>query len=151
MAAWLWTQSSLHTDWTVQLMELTIWPAIRHRQFLLGRDKNGRPVVYVSWAKLDEERERRYLRNPSSLDIHEWNTGDQVWFVDWIAPFGGSRVAARKIQNDIFPNDTGHSLHVKKGRTQARIYDHFGINVTRERKRAAVEALQRNLRTAFSC
>ena len=59
MATWLWTQSPLQADWPSKLLAGCIWPAIVHRQFLLGRDQDRQPMVYVSWATLDEERERQ--------------------------------------------------------------------------------------------
>ena len=148
MATWLWSQSPLHADWPSKLLASSLWPAIVHRQFMLGRDQDRQPVVYVSWATLDEERERQYLRSPSSLAQDDWISGDRIWFVDWIAPWGGTRAAARKIEHDIFPDRTGHSLHVKKGHEVARIMDHFGRDVSLDQKRQSVESLKRNLQLA---
>jgi hemolysin-activating ACP:hemolysin acyltransferase len=91
MATWLWSQSPLHADWPSKLLARSIWPAIVHRQFMLGRDPDRQPVAYVSWACLNEERERQYLRSPSSLAQDDWVSGDRIWFVDWIAPWGGTR------------------------------------------------------------
>ena len=150
MATWLWSQSPLHADWPSKLLARSIWPAIVHRQFMLGRDPDRQPVAYVSWACLDEERERQYLRSPSSLAQDDWVSGDRIWFVEWIAPWGGTRAVARKIEHDIFPDRTGHSLHVKKGQEVARIRDHFGKNVTLDQKRHSVELLKRNLQQAFA-
>lgn len=150
MATWLWTQSPLHADWPSRLLAASLWPAIVHRQFMLGRDPDRQPVVFVSWATLDEERERQYLRSPSSLAQGDWVSGDRIWFIDWIAPWGGTRALARKIEHDIFPDRAGHSLHVKKGQEVARIRDHFGKNVTLDQKRHSVESLKRNLQQAFA-
>lgn len=149
MAAWLWTQSELHRDWPTHLLGITIWPAVMQRQFLLARDKDLRPVAFVSWAKLDASRERKYLYDPNSLQFEDWTSGDRIWFVDWITPFGATRAVARKIENDIFPDDAGHSLHVKKNQSTGRIFDHFGKNVTQERKQIVVEQLKSNLTMAF--
>lgn len=149
MATWLWTHSSLHRDWPVHLLATTIWPAVVHRQFLLARDVDRRPIAFVSWAKLDEARERRYLQDANSLTHDDWHCGDRIWFIDWLAPFGGTRAVARKIEYDIFPDSAGHSLHVKKGSATARIYDHFGRNVSTQHKQLAVEQLKRNLVAAF--
>lgn len=149
MAAWLWGQSPLHKDWRLKFMAPTIWPAIMHRQFLIGRDKTYRPVVFVSWAQLDEARERQYLQNPNSLSHDDWASGDRVWFIDWITPFGGALATARKIEHDVFPQSAGHSLHVKAGSDTARIYDHYGCRVSDEQKRQSQEQLQQSLKAVF--
>lgn len=149
MASWLWIQSPLHRDWPSYLLGNSIWPAITHRQFLLARDQTQRPIAYVSWAMLDENAERKYLQDANSLQTEDWNSGDRIWFIDWITPFGASLAVARKIENEIFPNDAGHSLHVKKDRRIAKIYDHFGKNVTPERKKIIVDQLKKNLEIVF--
>lgn len=150
MAAWLWTQSSMHRRWPVQLLASSIWPAVHHRQFLLARDKDSRPIAYVSWALFNEASERKYLRDPNSIEYDDWKSGNRIWFIDWIAPFGNVRAVARKIENDIFPDSAGHSLHVKEGSDTGRIIDHFGKNVSLEQKQLAVDQLKRNLVAAFS-
>ena len=149
MASWLWTQSPMHRSWECSALGQFLLPAIASRQFLIARDPDFQPLAYVSWAKFDVEAEMKYLRSANSIQQLDWETGDRIWFIDWIAPFGGSRIVARKLEKDIFPDDVGHSLHVKIGASNARIIDHFGVNVTPVQKIESIDKLKTSLKNAF--
>jgi cytolysin-activating lysine-acyltransferase len=143
--AWLWMHSPLHQEWPSALMRINVLPAIVHRQFLLIRNKQGLPVHYVSWAYFDEERERKYLRNTNSIAFDDWNCGDRMWFIDWIAPHGGSRLLIDKLRREIFPDKAAWALRVKKNSTKGVIQDHFGIHLSDQQKKDYTNQLQRNL------
>ncbi len=45
------------------------------------------------WANLTAEVESRYVDNPhKSLSPQEWAGGDRMWVIDWMTPFGHSKV-----------------------------------------------------------
>lgn len=150
MATWLWIHSPLHREWSASLLGAMVWPAIHHRQFLIARGPGREPVAYVSWACFDESREQKYLRDPSSIVLDDWQCGDRLWFIDWVTPFGGTSAVARKIESDIFPDAVGHSLRVKKGRDTALVCEHFGKNATLERKKTVAQKLRQNIVAAFA-
>jgi len=39
------------------------------------------------------------------MDISEWNEGDRLWLVDFVAPFGEARNLARKLCNCYLPGN----------------------------------------------
>jgi cytolysin-activating lysine-acyltransferase len=143
--SWLWTKSPMHQTWAIQSFSQYVWPAMMNRQFLLARDQKNGPMAYVSWAKFNAETEKKYLRNVNSIEPSDWNSGDRIWFIDWIAPFGGSRRVAKKIEYDIFPNDAGHSIRAKMNSKTGRIIDHYGANVSSEYKKRNSEQLIQTL------
>jgi len=145
MISWLWIHSPLHQDWPVALMDINVLPAIAHRQFLIIRNKKGLPIHYTSWAFFDEKRERQYLQNTNSIGFNDWNCGDRMWFIDWIAPHGGSRSFIDKLRRDFFPDGAAFALRVKKHCTKGVIQDHFGINLNGAQKNYFKDRLQKNM------
>jgi cytolysin-activating lysine-acyltransferase len=145
LITWLWIHSPLHQEWPSALMSINVLPAVAHRQFLIIRNKNGLPILYTSWAYFDEERERQYLQNTNSISINDWNCGDRMWFIDWIAPHGGSRSFIDKLRREFFPNGAAFALRVKKNITKGVIQDHFGVNLNETQKKIFKERLQKNL------
>jgi cytolysin-activating lysine-acyltransferase len=144
--SWLWMHSPLHQEWPAALMRVNVLPAIAHRQFIIIKNKSGLPVQYASWAYFDEERERKYLRNTNSIVFEDWNCGDHMWFIDWIAPHGGTKVLIDKLRREIFPDKAAWALRVKKKSTKGVIQDHFGINLSDQQKKDSTNRLQRNLK-----
>jgi cytolysin-activating lysine-acyltransferase len=139
----LWFNSPLHVSWPVWLLNINVRPAIEHRQFLIVRHRTGQPLLYLSWANLDLAREHQYLRDPHSLRPADWNSGQRMWFIDWIAPFGGSRRIASMLRRKIFRNGAANSLRVKAGARVGRIHHHFGCQISStQREQVSGEMLQ---------
>jgi cytolysin-activating lysine-acyltransferase len=145
MISWLWMHSPLHQEWPSGLLAINVLPAITHRQFLIIRNKNGLPLHYTSWAFFDEERERQYLKDTNSITFNDWKCGDRMWFIDWIAPHGGSRSFIEKLRREFFPDGAAFALRVKKHNTKGVIQDHFGINLKPEQKKFFTDRLKQNL------
>lgn len=142
MITWLWLNSPLHVDWPVHLLASNVWPAIERRQFFILRQRNGLPLVYGSWAWFDEKREVQYLNDPASMPNDAWSCGDRMWFIDWIAPFGGSKRVIKKLRQDVFPNGAAWALRVKKGRTLGLLQDYFGVRVPRSMQLKLAQRLE---------
>jgi cytolysin-activating lysine-acyltransferase len=47
------------------------------------------PISFVSWAFLDNEVEKRLLGNGGRLRPEDWASGERLWLIDIVAPFGG--------------------------------------------------------------
>jgi cytolysin-activating lysine-acyltransferase len=110
-AIWLWMHSSNHRDRALHTLNVLLIPAIKQRQFLLGSEA-GRPVFFISWARLSPEAEQRYIRNnPLLMPEADWNSGERLWFLDWVAPFGHSAIAQRLLHRHLMANQCGYSLY----------------------------------------
>lgn len=66
-----------------------LWPAIQLEQILFWFNRKGAPTGYISWAYLSEEVVRKFHEEPAyKLHLSEWNEGDNLWIVDFVAPLG---------------------------------------------------------------
>lgn len=64
--------------------------ALLHDQALVMFDQENNLKGYTSWALLSDQAEEKYKYNSNSLDPEEWNSGENLWLVDVIAPTGGA-------------------------------------------------------------
>ena len=65
-----------------------IGAVMNDQAMLLARD--GKIIAYASWAFLSPEAEAKYVKDTNSLDVVDWTSGDRIWLVDVIAPYGDS-------------------------------------------------------------
>lgn len=86
-------------------VEWMIMPAVALNQFRVWRNQNM-PVVFATWAFLGPRQEERMREGVTRLAPTDWKSGDQLWLVDLIAPFGGRDEAIQDLKKSIFPNQT---------------------------------------------
>lgn len=127
---WLWINSSLQKDWPTHLLGTNAIPAIAHRQFLLLK-QGGLPVAYCSWAFLDACAERRYLADAHSLTLADWVSGERMWLVDWVAPFGHSFALYRQMRAR-FPDAIARAIRVDAEKKTARVQEIIGKKASRK-------------------
>lgn len=115
-AVWLWMHSPVHRETPLLALQDVLLPAIRQRQFVMAIEHN-RPVFYLSWASLNEETEARYLqKDVMHLSTDEWASGDRLWFIDWIAPFGHTRLMQHWVRGRLLAGRfCARSLYHKPG------------------------------------
>lgn len=83
---------------------LNLWPAVRLNQIAFLFNTKGAPVAFATWAFVTNEVAELLQSDPNyRLDISEWNEGDQLWLVDFVAPFGDARNLVRKIRASCLP------------------------------------------------
>lgn len=70
-------------------MEWYLLPPITAGQVRLFHEK-GRPVGFALWARVSEEVEKRLSSGGYKLRQSDWRSGERLWLVDLIAPFGGA-------------------------------------------------------------
>jgi cytolysin-activating lysine-acyltransferase len=150
--SWLWSNSDLHKDWSVNQKAGFVLPPIANGQYSIV-ENDGYPVAYCSWAWLDKESEEKYILNPGELDPDSWNCGDRLWFIDWISPFSEKYTwALRSALAKKFPNEVARALRVKKGNKTGRVINFSGAALSRAEGRMKkhmyfkdmVEALSEN-------
>lgn len=124
---WLYSQSRIHRTWAMGSLQQWLLPAILTRQMRMYR-KNGKPHAFVTWARLSQEVEEAFVLNTSSLQPKDWQSGDRIWFIDWIAPFGGTREMTRDLKVNVFPNDVGRFLRMKEGSDTLNVFYVHGVN-----------------------
>lgn len=65
--------------------------------------KKEYPISFISWAFISEEVEKRIINNGGKLRPEDWNSGDRLWIIDIVAPFGGVENMLNDIRKNEFP------------------------------------------------
>ena len=79
--------SEIHRRFTVADIHRLVYPPIINDQYKLYHE-DDKPVAYASWAYLSEEVRVKYLSRLGTFRADEWRSGTELWFIDFIAPFG---------------------------------------------------------------
>lgn len=107
---WLWMKSKSYCNSPINEMAAWVLPVLKNGQFALF-SRHAQPLGYITWAYFDEAAQSRYLEsNDSLLQNQDWNSGDCMWFINWFAPFGHSRLI-KNITVQLFPHQCMRSLH----------------------------------------
>jgi cytolysin-activating lysine-acyltransferase len=102
-AAWLWLHSARHRNVPLHTLSTLLLPAIKEGRFVLVSER-GQPVFYMSWADLDEAAEARYLQHsPEQMRQEDWSSGERLWILDWIAPFGHTNLMMQLVRKRLIP------------------------------------------------
>jgi cytolysin-activating lysine-acyltransferase len=134
-AVWLWMHSPAHRDAPLHTLSALLLPAIKTRQFVLATQL-GKPVFFLSWANLSEEAESRYLHNPPvCMPEADWNSGERMWILDWVAPFGHSRMMRHILERHLFPTWQARALYHRGNERGLRIKTFHGMAVLPEEAR----------------
>ena len=135
-AAWLWMHSKSHRNFPLHTLPVLLLPAIKNRQFVVASIA-GRPVFYLSWANFSEEAERRYLANsPLLMPEADWNCGDRMWILDWVAPFGHTKIMSQILKRQLFANCLARALYHRGNERGIEIRTFQGLAVLKEEAKA---------------
>ncbi|MDZ7839512.1 MAG: toxin-activating lysine-acyltransferase [Gammaproteobacteria bacterium] len=99
---WLYSQSKGHRQLFIQDMEWRVFPPVVLGQYKLRIDDKvgGLPTAYASWAFLSQEAESSY-RATHKLRPGDWHSGDRLWLVDCVAPFGGAAALLEELYSEV--------------------------------------------------
>lgn len=98
---WLLTQSKGHRNFFVSDLEWMVMPPILQRQFRIfpGKDQ---PLGVALWAKVSDEVAARLGSGQNRLAPNDWNSGENFWLVELIAPFGHQDRMLADLQQTVF-------------------------------------------------
>ena len=82
VALMLATKSEPHKYLFAHDFDWLIIPPIGLKQFKIFRDEKNYPIAFISWAKLNEECEKRILSGMKKLRPGDWKNGDNIWIID---------------------------------------------------------------------
>ena len=106
--------SDFHKNIRIKVMGTLFLPPIQLNQFRIWYDKDG-PTGFVVWAFLSEEVAERY-KNGIPVQPHEWQSGKNLWFINFVSIRGSLKEKIRGLYN-LFPNyKIGHILRRRNGR-----------------------------------
>lgn len=125
-ATWLWMHSKTHSPLPIGSLATLLLPAIKHGQFLLASEQ-GKPVVYVGWGAFSEAAETRYIKNPAfTMPEADWDSGDRIWILDWVAPFGHTCTLGEFVKSRLFVDRCVRGLYHRGADKGLRIMQWHG-------------------------
>ena len=129
----IYLASKHHSACTINEMAAWVLPAIHFNQFRIYR-QGKRPVAWVSWARMSEEDGVAYIngRGDFKFRMKTWTGGDQIWFIDFIAPFGHALKVSYDLKRNVFPNETGFAPDINMETGERRVRKLFGAHVEAE-------------------
>ena len=129
----LWMQSPDHRTLPLEALQQLLLPAIQTGQYLLlhSPTPTGRqPVAYMGWANLSAQAESRYLAHPlRGLQPLDWQSGDRMWVMDWITPYGHA-LALRAMVLKLLPQVCFRYLHHRGNERGLRVKTYRGRAVS---------------------
>ena len=81
------TKTHRNTFFVSDLEWLLLTP-ISKGQFRLYKDDKGIPTGLVLWAYVNKEVDQRLEQGIGKLGLNDWDSGDILWIVDIVAPYG---------------------------------------------------------------
>lgn len=112
---WIMSQSDLHKTFFISDLEWLVMTPILLKQFRLFYSSD-RPIGVALWARVDEEVEARLSAGNAKMKPQDWKSGDRLWVVEVMAPFGGHDEMLKDLKLKLFPNETFKYLGRKDGK-----------------------------------
>ena len=99
---WLMSQSPLHKQFFISDLEWLVMTPVLLQQFRLFYDQS-KPIGVAFWATVNEEVEQRLTAGTTRLRPQDWKSGERLWVVEVIAPFGGAEEMVKDLKTKVFP------------------------------------------------
>lgn len=123
--------SPLHSKYAISDVINNFLPPLDLGQFRIYK-KNNKPVALLTWAYLSEEIENKYMNEQYDLKLEDWNSGDRLWFIDFMAPFGGVEDIKKDIKSNVFPNGVAKALRADESGKIKDVVEYYGVNYKKE-------------------
>lgn len=126
----IYLASKRHSVCTIEECASWILPAIHFNQFRIYRS-GKRPIAWISWARMSQEDSDAYSVATGDFDfkISTWTSGEVIWFIDYIAPFGHAKKIAYDLKRNVFPGQVGFAPDIDPETGKRRVRKLFGANV----------------------
>jgi cytolysin-activating lysine-acyltransferase len=99
--AWLMMQQAGVRHTLLSELDWRVMPALVLQQSKLYL-RDGAPVAYVSWAQMSEAVVKRYMEAPHQLTGGDWKSGEHIWIIDLVTPFGGGPEVIKELRETVF-------------------------------------------------
>ncbi len=119
-AVWLFSHSKLHRNLAMHGIHRWILPLLKHKQFLLY-EVDEKPRGFITWAYLNEETETAYVESVRTLAPEMWKSGQSLWMIDFVAPFGDGMAILSDLRKNVFPDKKGKYIRARFGTQNTRV------------------------------
>jgi len=98
---WLMTRSPNHRYFFISDLEWMVMQPVSLGQFRVFHGDEY-PVGVLFWAYVNEEVENRLKLGVTKLSPADWKSGDRLWLVDAITPFGNAQQMLDDLSENVF-------------------------------------------------
>jgi cytolysin-activating lysine-acyltransferase len=99
---WLMSQSPLHKQFFISDLDWFVMTPVMLQQFRLFYDET-KPIGVVFWAYASQDVAQMLAAGTTKLGPQDWKSGDELWVVEAVAPFGGADVMVADLKQRVFP------------------------------------------------
>lgn len=107
-------RSQSHKHLFITDMEWLVIPPVMLKQFAIFRTQKNEPMAFISWASINEETEKRLLTGNVKLKPQEWKSGDKLYIIDMLSPFGANLEVLKQLKEKQFKNKDVYLIRPKK-------------------------------------
>jgi cytolysin-activating lysine-acyltransferase len=114
-AMWLFARDPQRKFTFVADLDWRLMPPLVLEQCKL-LSKGDLPWAFVTWASVSDAVDARLRSNAPIIAPHEWKSGEHLWLIDVVAPFGEAQVMAQQVVDQLNPKGTVRAwLHSAAG------------------------------------
>lgn len=96
--------SSYHKDIILNFyIHKNFLPPLRHQQIKLYLSSDGIPVALVTWARISEAVVSEIQLTGRSLELADWNCGEEFFFNDFVSPYGCTKSVISDLKYNVVP------------------------------------------------
>ena len=95
----LMDKSTYHRTWSEKdVRDLVIPPIKLGQYYLLHDDRDGEPDGFLTWGLFPKAASEGYAKGNRRLKPEDWNAGDDLWFITFVAPHGNMKILRDKFR-----------------------------------------------------
>lgn len=64
--------------------------------------KGGLPYAFITWAYVSDAVDERLRSSQPKIAPHEWKSGEHIWLIDAVAPFGQLDETLKELREAVF-------------------------------------------------
>lgn len=87
----------LHKNFPASALARLFAPAINHDCVRFFNNEQGRVCAALIWARLSNQISERMIFDQIPPSEKDWASGENLWFLDVLAPFDHGRIVARHV------------------------------------------------------
>jgi cytolysin-activating lysine-acyltransferase len=115
-ALWLYARDPIKKFMFLGDIDWAVLPPIVLDQCRLYT-KSGLPYAFITWAFVDPAVGQRLRSAQPKIAPHEWKSGEEVWIVDAVAPFGQLEETLKELREKVFSGKKVSALLPDPART----------------------------------
>jgi cytolysin-activating lysine-acyltransferase len=103
-ALWLYARDPLRKFTFMADIDWLLLPPVILDQCRLYT-KEDIPFAFFTWARVSDTVDERLRSGVPRIAIHEWQSGDHLWLIDAVAPFGQLKEMITELHKSQFPTE----------------------------------------------